>query len=197
MQDRGHRHGRGAPQRAKWKAGLAEMHGAIAKLMLLRRNETVFLMHDWEVHIAVTCVFSAKHRLHRSAGWAPAQIVFGSDVGLGNGVVEQLATGRIKHCANELGSESTQFQRTQVIRHAAAGSEQRRDTQLDAHMWIWTHDAWRLPCRSSRGFSRDPRRPRLLTWPRRRRRLPLSLDRRDKLGELRAVLDAEVTPPPP
>ena len=107
----------GVPPNAKWRAGLAERHGAIAKLMLLRLNETVVLMHDWEVHIAVTCVFSAKNRLHRSAGWAPSQIVFGSDVGFGNGVVEQL--GRIKYCANELVSESAQFQRTQVIRQAA------------------------------------------------------------------------------
>ena len=59
------------PPNAKWRAGLAERHGSIAKLMLLRMNETLVLTEDWEVHIAVTCVFAAKNRLHRSAGWAP------------------------------------------------------------------------------------------------------------------------------
>lgn len=56
------------PPDARWRAGLAKRHGSIAKLMLLRLNETVVLMHDWEVHIAVTCVFAAKNRMHRSAG---------------------------------------------------------------------------------------------------------------------------------
>ena len=50
------------PPHAKWRAVLAERHGAIAKLMLLRLNETVVLIHDCEVHIAVACVFSAKNR---------------------------------------------------------------------------------------------------------------------------------------
>ena len=114
------------PPNAKWRAGLAERHGSIAKLMLLRMNETLVLTEDWEVHIAVTCVFAAKNRLHRSAGWSPSQVVFGSDVGLGNGVVEQLATGGVKFMANQQMDLSSTYARTQVIRKAAC----------DAFLWL-------------------------------------------------------------
>ena len=121
------------PPNAKWRASLSERHGSIAKLMLLRMNETLVLTEDWEVHMAVTCVFSAKNRLHRSAGWAPSQVVFGSDVGLGDGVVEQIATGGVKFTANQQMALSSDYQRTQVIRKAAS----------DAFLWLDAQESLR------------------------------------------------------
>ena len=43
----------------------------------------------------------------------------GGDIGVGNGVVEQLATGKVKFAANETVAQSALYQRTQVIRQAA------------------------------------------------------------------------------
>ena len=56
---------------ARFKHGLPERHGAVAKLMLLRVISQLTITTEIDLRYAVGMVFQAKKWLARSAGFSP------------------------------------------------------------------------------------------------------------------------------
>ena len=54
------------PTSAKWRNGLAERHGAMAKLMLMRVIFELSISEIWELKYAVMIVFQAENRFGRN-----------------------------------------------------------------------------------------------------------------------------------
>lgn len=67
------------PTSAKWKAGLAERHGAILKLILLKMVHELVLNKEAALHVALAMAVQAKNRLARRCGKSPIQVVQGRD----------------------------------------------------------------------------------------------------------------------
>ena len=118
------------PTHAKWKAGLAERHGAVAKLMLLRVIQELCLKEEWELRYAVGMVFQAKNRMSRSHGWSPIQVTQGRDAVIPSSLMQQLCSGEIKDRVNELVDQDDAFRVMERIRVAAQ----------EAFLWLDAND---------------------------------------------------------
>ena len=79
----------------KWKAGLAERHGAVLKLMILRMIHELSLCTDKELRFAVAMACQAKNRLLRKCGRSPIQVTQGQDQG--DSIVVVATSNRWRH----------------------------------------------------------------------------------------------------
>ena len=113
------------PPSAKWRMGLAERHGAILKLLVMKTIYAVTAKGYSETKECVVAATAARNRQARISGFSPTQIVLGKDVAIPSSLLEQLHKGHFKYVLNQDLSFDEARHRNEQIRQAAA------------HAFIW------------------------------------------------------------
>ena len=126
------------PTSAKWKAGLAERHGAIIKLMMLRMIHELTLKKEWELRYALAMAVQAKNRLLRRCGKSPIQVVQGRDDVIPSALLEQVSKAEVKFATNSARLEEAEQQRMERMRRSAHS----------AFHWLDAHERLRLALNS-------------------------------------------------
>ena len=126
------------PTSAKWKAGLAERHGAILKLMFLRIIHELTLKKEWELKYGLAMVVQAKNRLMRRCGMSPIQVVQGRDEVLPSSLLAQVDKAEVKFSSNAVLLEQAEQQKMEQLRQAAAS----------AFHWLDSHERLRMALNS-------------------------------------------------
>ena len=128
----------------KFKHGLCERHGGIAKVMLLKVIAELSLTGLEDIRYGLSMVLAAKNHLLRRNGYSPAQCVLGCQSPLATSLCEQAAGGRISHAANQAVLDSEALRLQARIRAAAHAS----------FLWLDAHEGLR---RAMRARSRPPK----------------------------------------
>ena len=132
------------PLSAKWRAGLAERHGAILKLMMMKVIHELTITLGWEMRHCLHMCIAAKNRLTRVNGVAPIAELMGVDPMETFSVMSQVNTGRVQYVANqEISFNEVQRRRAQIRAGANA-----------AFVWLDANEKLRLGLNSR---SRPPR----------------------------------------
>eukprot|EP00438_Fugacium_kawagutii_P006229 Skav208378 [mRNA] locus=scaffold3508:51885:54965:+ [translate_table: standard] len=122
------------PVGSKWKAGLAERHGAVLKLMILRMIHELSVCTEKELRIAVAMACQAKNRLLRKCGRSPIQVTQGQDQVVPSSLLQQVADGEMKYSTNAAISSDEEINRMEQIRCAA----------ISAFHWLDSHERLRV-----------------------------------------------------
>ena len=107
------------PPTAKWRMGLAERHGAVLKLLVMKTIVEVTAKGYREVSECVLSAVAARNRQVRVGGFSPTQIVLGKDVAISSSLLEQLEKGHFKYVINQDLSFDAARRRSEQIRQAA------------------------------------------------------------------------------
>ena len=126
------------PPGAKWKNGLAERHGGLLKLMMLKVVHELVFTSEPDLRYALAMCVQAKNRLMRRCGKSPIQVVQGRDEPLPSSLVAQIDRGEIKHSTNSRVLESEEQGRMERIRQEAAA----------AFHWLDAHERIRMALHS-------------------------------------------------
>ena len=126
------------PTSAKWKAGLAERHGAIVKLMVLRMIHELTLKKEWELRYALAMAIQAKNRLLRRCGKSPLQVVQGRDNVIPSALLEQVGNAEVKFATNSACLEEEEQQLMERMRRSAHS----------AFHWLDAHERLRIALNS-------------------------------------------------
>ena len=110
------------PTSAKWKNGVAERHGSILKLIMLKMIHEMSLSKEPELRYALAMAAQAKNRLSHKCGRSPLQVVQGRDVVLPSSLVEQIDQGEIKFATNSYLMERQEQQKMERMRQEAAAA---------------------------------------------------------------------------
>ena len=122
----------------KWKAGLAERHGAVLKLMILRMIHELSLCTDKELRFAVAMACQAKNRLLRKCGRSPIQVTQGQDQVIPSSLLQQVIDGDMKYSTNAAITTDEEINRMERIRCAA----------ISAFHWLDSHERLRVALNS-------------------------------------------------
>ncbi|CAL1140460.1 unnamed protein product [Cladocopium goreaui] len=106
------------PPSAHWRMALAERHGAVLKVLLMKviKETTVVGLEDLKQ--AVVSVTASRNRQARVSGFSPIQLVFGKECGAPNNLMDTLA-GHMKFQLSQPSTVDESFQRASQIRKAA------------------------------------------------------------------------------
>ena len=121
------------PTSAKWKAGLAERHGAILKLILLKMVHELVLNKETSLSYALAMAVQAKNRLSRRCGKSPIQVVQGRDQVIPSSLVEQIDRAEVQFATNSQLLEVEEHQTMERMRQEAAS----------AFHWLDSHERLR------------------------------------------------------
>ena len=120
------------PPTAHWRMALAERHGAVIKLLLMKIVKEMTARGIDDMQTAVTAAVSARNRQARVGGFSPIQLVFGKDTSIPSHLMEALS-GQFKfQLANPTTVEDA-FRRSADMRKAAT----------DAFQWLEANEALR------------------------------------------------------
>ena len=108
------------PPTAKWRMGLAERHGAVLKLLVMKTIVEVTAKGYREVSECVLSAVAARNRQVRVGGFSPTQIVLGKDVAISSSLLEQLEKGHFKYVLNQDLSFDEARRRSEQICQAAS-----------------------------------------------------------------------------
>ncbi|CAE7682647.1 RE2 [Symbiodinium necroappetens] len=114
------------PPSAKWRMGLAERHGAILKLLVMKTMYAVTAKGYSETKECVVAATAARNRQARVSGFSPTQIVLGKDVAIPSSL-------HFKCVLNQDLSFDEARHRNEQIRQAAA----------QAFIWMDGHETLR------------------------------------------------------
>ena len=131
------------PPTAKWRMGLAERHGAVLKLLVMKTIVEVTAKGYREVAECVLSAVAARNRQVRVGGFSPTQIVLGKDVAIFSSLLEQLEKGHFKYVLKVLSFDA-----------ARRRSEQIRQAAESAFLWADSNETLRKALNSK---SRAPR----------------------------------------
>eukprot|EP00435_Cladocopium_sp_Y103_P046235 s919_g13.t1 len=131
------------PPTAHWRMSLAERHGAVLKVLLMKVIKEVTLVGLEELQMAVVQVTAARNRQARVSGFSPVQLVFGKDCSMPQNLMDTLA-GHMQFQLSRPASTDDSFHRTAQMRKAA----------MDAFHWMESHEALK---RAAGSRSRLPR----------------------------------------
>ena len=126
------------PTSSKWKAGLAERHGAILKLIFLRMIHELALNKENALESALAMAVQAKNRLMRRCGKSPLQVVQGRDHVIPSSLLEQVDRAEVKFATNSLILETEEHQSMERLRQEAAA----------AFHWLDSHERLRMALNS-------------------------------------------------
>eukprot|EP00435_Cladocopium_sp_Y103_P008686 s1575_g2.t1 len=118
------------PPTAHWRMSLAERHGAVLKVMLMKVIKELTVIGLEEVQTAVVSVTAARNRQARVAGFSPVQLVFGKDTSIPSNLMDAMA-GQFHFQLARPDSTDESFQRAAQMRKAAN----------DAFQWMEATDA--------------------------------------------------------
>ncbi|CAE7373456.1 RE1 [Symbiodinium sp. CCMP2592] len=107
------------PPAAKWRMGLAERHGAILKLLIMKTIQATTAKGYSETKECVMAATSARNRQMRVGGFSPTQIVLGKDVAIPSSLLSQLEKGHFKYVLNQDLAFADARRRNEQIRQAA------------------------------------------------------------------------------
>ena len=120
------------PPTAHWRMALAERHGAVIKLLLMKIVKEVTASGLDDMQTAATSAVAARNRQTRVGGFSPIQLVFGKDTSIPSHLMEALA-GQFKFQLSNPTSVEDAFRRSADMRKAAT----------DAFQWLETNEALR------------------------------------------------------
>lgn len=126
------------PTSSKWKAGLAERHGSILKLIILRMVHELVLNKEAHLRYALAMAIQAKNRLSRRCGKSPLQVVQGRDQVIPSSLLEQVDRGEIQYGTNSQLLESEEHAMMERMRQEAAA----------AFHWLDSHERLRMALNS-------------------------------------------------
>ena len=118
------------PPSAHWRMALAERHGAVLKVLLMKVIKELTIHGLDELQTAVVSVCASRNRQARVSGFAPIQLVFGKDTSLPENLMNTLA-GQLQFQLSRPSTVEESFVRANQIRKAAA----------DAFQWMEANDA--------------------------------------------------------
>eukprot|EP00439_Symbiodinium_sp_Y106_P055925 s5410_g7.t2 len=108
------------PPAAKWRMGLAERHGAVLKLLIMKTvHATTAKGYNSETKECVMAATAARNRQMRVSGFSPTQIVLGKDVAIPSSLLSQLEKGHFKYVLNQDLAFVEARRRNEQIRQAA------------------------------------------------------------------------------
>ena len=119
------------PTSTKWKSGLAERHGSILKLILLKMVHELSLTKEGDLRKALAMAVQAKNRLS-------LQVVQGRDMVLPSSLVEQVDRAEIKFATNSKILEIKEQDFMEKLRKEAAA----------AFHWLRSHERLRMALNS-------------------------------------------------
>ena len=118
------------PPTAHWRMALAERHGAVLKLLIMKIVKEVAAFGLDEMRTVVTSAVASRNRQARVSGFSPIQLVFGKDTSVPSNLMEALA-GQFKFQMTKPTTVDDTFRRAAQIRKAAP----------DAFQWLEANDA--------------------------------------------------------
>lgn len=120
------------PPTAHWRVALAERHGAVLKLMMMKMVNEVSANNINDMRMVLSSAITARNQQARISGFSPLQLVFGKDVNIPPNLMMALE-GQLKyHMAMPTDTEDA-FRRASNVRAAA----------VDAFRWLETNEALR------------------------------------------------------
>ncbi|CAE7425559.1 psaC, partial [Symbiodinium necroappetens] len=132
------------PPAAKWRMGLAERHGAVLKLLIMKTVQATTAKGYSETKECVMAATAARNRQSRISGFSPTQIVLGKDVAIPSSLLGQIEKGHFKYVLNQDLSFDEARRRNEQIRQAAE------------HAFVWADSSETLR-RAINSRSRHPR----------------------------------------
>ena len=106
------------PPSAHWRMALAERHGAVLKVLLMKVIKETRVVGLEDLKQAVVSVTASRNRQARVSGFSPIQLVFGKECGAPNNLMDTLA-GHMKFQLSQPSTVDESFQRASQIRKAA------------------------------------------------------------------------------
>ena len=79
------------PPSASWRMGLAERHGAVLKVMLMKMIKERTIIGLDELQTAVVAATTARNLQTRVAGYSPMQLIFGKEISMPGNLMETIA----------------------------------------------------------------------------------------------------------
>ena len=120
------------PPTAHWRMALAERHGSVLKLMMMKIINQVSATNMDDMKMVVSSAVAARNQQARVSGFSPLQLVFGKDVSIPPNLMMAME-GQLKyHMAVPTDVEDA-FRRASNVRAAA----------VDAFRWLETNEALR------------------------------------------------------
>ena len=107
------------PPATKWRMGLAERHGAVLKLLVMKTVYSTSAKGYSETKECVMAATAARNRQAIISGFSPTQIVLGKDVAIPSSLLEQLHKGHFKYVLNQDLAFDAARRRNEQIRQAA------------------------------------------------------------------------------
>ena len=118
------------PPTAHWRMSLAERHGAVLKVLLMKIIKEQSIVGLGQLQMAVIAATAARNSQARVSGFSPTQLVFGKDTSMPTNLMEALA-GQFHYQLARPTSPEDSFFRASQIRKAAS----------DAFQWMEASDA--------------------------------------------------------
>ena len=118
------------PPTAHWRMSLAERHGAVLKVLLMKVIKETVVTGLEDLQSAVASVTASRNQQVRVAGYSPIQLVFGRDSTMPGNLMDALA-GQMKFQLSRPTSVEESFMRSAQLRKAAA----------DAFQWMEANEA--------------------------------------------------------
>ncbi|CAK8989357.1 Uncharacterized protein SCF082_LOCUS1772, partial [Durusdinium trenchii] len=119
------------PPTAHWRMALAERHGAVLKLMLMKIIKEKSVMGLEEMKSAAACATAARNYQARVSGFSPVQLVFGRENPIPGNLMDVLEKGHMMYHLTDPMNVEDSMRRTLDIKKAAE----------EAFGWLQAHDA--------------------------------------------------------
>ena len=120
------------PPTAHWRMALAERHGSILKLMMMKIVAQVSAVGMEDMKMVVSSAVTARNQQARISGFSPLQLVFGKDVSVPPNLMMAME-GQMKYHMSMPTDVEDAFRRASNVRAAA----------VDAYRWLETNEALR------------------------------------------------------
>ena len=121
------------PPTAHWRMALAERHGAVLKLMIMKVIKEKSIMGMGEMQSAVVASTASRNMQARVSGYSPMQLVFGKENFLPGNLMDAMEHGYLHYQPTDPTTMDDAFRRSLDIRRAAE----------EAFRWIQTNEALR------------------------------------------------------
>ena len=118
------------PPTAHWRMSLAERHGAVLKVILMKMTKEHSILGLDDLQTAVVSACASRNRHARVAGFSPIQLVFGKDTSIPTNLMDAMA-GQFQFQLARPDSTEEAFHRAAQMRRAAS----------DAFQWMEATDA--------------------------------------------------------
>ena len=131
------------PPSASWRMGLAERHGAVLKVMLMKMIKQSTIIGLEEMQTATVAATAARNLQARVAGYSPMQLIFGKEISMPGNLMEAIA-GQFQFKVSQPQTMDEAYHRAAAIRRAAT----------EAYQWLEANEALK---RAAGSRSRLPR----------------------------------------